>query len=78
MGKSLMLRKDNALNANMFRERFYEPSRLRSWGEKVKISKAEAVMQAIRWVDVGGEVIIHNEDGSVFCILIVKCKEHPE
>lgn len=40
--------------------------------------KADAVLQAIRAADVGSDVIIHNEDGSVFCILTVKVKEHPE
>ena len=37
--------------------------------------KAEAVLQAIRDCDVGANVIIHNDDGSVFCILEMKAKE---
>ncbi len=41
-------------------------------------TKAEAVMDAIRETEVGSDIIIHNEDMSVFCILTVKCKEHPE
>ena len=45
---------------------------------QIKKSKAEAILQAIRESDVGSEVIICNEDGSVFCILEIKCKEHSE
>lgn len=41
-------------------------------------TKAEAILDAIRQTDVGSDIIIHNEDMSVFCILTVKCKEHPE
>lgn len=41
-------------------------------------SKAEAILDAIRKTPVGSDIIIHNEDMSVFCILTVKCKEHPE
>lgn len=41
-------------------------------------TKADAILQAIRNADVGNNIMIHNEDGSVFCILEVKCKEHPE
>ena len=43
-----------------------------------KQTKAEAILDAIRQTDVGSDVIIHNEDMSIFCILTVKCKEHPE
>ena len=41
-------------------------------------TKSEAILQAIRDADVGSRVTIHNEDGSVFCILEVLVKEHPE
>lgn len=41
-------------------------------------NKAFAVLDAIRKTDVGGDIIIHNEDMSIWCILTVKCKEHPE
>lgn len=46
--------------------------------EPVNSTKAEAILDAIRQTDVGSDIIIHNEDMSVFCILTVKCKEHPE
>ena len=42
------------------------------------MSKAEAILAAIRKTDVGSDIIIQNEDMSIFCILTVKCKEHPE
>ena len=48
---------------------------VREMGEQ---TKAEAILDAIRKTDVGSDIIIHNEDMSVFCILTVKCKEHPE
>ena len=41
-------------------------------------TKAQAILDAIRQTDVGSDIIIHNGDMSVFCILTVKCKEHPE
>lgn len=41
-------------------------------------TKAGALLDAVRQTDVGSDVIIHNEDMSIFCILTVKCKEHPE
>ena len=41
-------------------------------------TKASAILQAIRNADVGSDIIVQNEDGSVYCILTVKCKEHPE
>ena len=44
----------------------------------IKMTKAEAVMQAIRETEVGSDIILHNEDMSIYCILTVKCKEHPE
>jgi hypothetical protein len=40
--------------------------------------KAFAILDAIRKTDVGSDIIIHNEDMSIWCILTVKCKEHPE
>lgn len=43
-----------------------------------ELTKAEAVLDAIRKTDVGSDIIIQNEDMSIFCILTVKCKEHPE
>lgn len=42
------------------------------------IDKAEAILDAIRNLDVGNTVVILNEDGSVWCILKMICKEHPE
>ena len=41
-------------------------------------TKAEAILEAIRTTPVGSDVIIHNSDRSVWCILTVKCKEHKE
>jgi len=38
-------------------------------------NKASAVMQAIRDCPVGSEVIVHNDDGTVFVILKVVAKE---
>ena len=46
--------------------------------EPNKSTKAEAILDAIRKTDVGSDIIIHNEDMSIFCILTVKVKEHPE
>ena len=40
--------------------------------------KAHAILDAIRKTPVGSDVIIQNEDMSIWCILTVKCKEHPE
>ncbi len=42
------------------------------------MTKAEAILQAIRETDVGSDIILHNSDMSVWCILVVKCKEHAE
>jgi hypothetical protein len=42
------------------------------------MNKPQAVMDAIRKLDVGSDLIIHNEDGSVAYILRLLCKEHPE
>ena len=41
-------------------------------------TKAEAILDAIRTTEVGSDIIIQNEDMRIFCILTVKCKEHPE
>lgn len=40
--------------------------------------KAEAILDAIRKTDVGSDIILHNWDRSIWCILTVKCKEHDE
>lgn len=40
--------------------------------------KGYAILQAIRTTDVGDNIIIHNNDMSIWCILKVICKEHPE
>jgi len=42
------------------------------------MKKGEAILQAIREANVGEKVIIQNEDGSIYCILKVICKEHEE
>lgn len=42
------------------------------------MDKALAILKAIRESDVGDDIIIHNEDGSVFCIVRIVTKEHPE
>ncbi len=44
----------------------------------MKQTKAEALLQAVRQTPIGSDVIIHNSDSSVWCILTVKCKEHNE
>lgn len=38
-------------------------------------NKAEAILEAIRKTDVGSEVIVHNEDGLIWCILREILKE---
>ena len=43
-----------------------------------KITKAEVLLQAVRDTKVGSDIIIHNSDMSVWCVLTVKCKEHRE
>ena len=45
---------------------------------RLNSSKGNAILQAIRECETGNDVIINNDDGSVYCILTVKCKEHPE
>lgn len=43
-----------------------------------KISKAEAILKAIRTSKVDDDIIIRNEDGSIWCILKLVCLEHKE
>ena len=43
-----------------------------------KLTKAQAILDAIRITPVGSEVIIHNNDKSIWCILKVIVKEHKE
>jgi hypothetical protein len=38
-------------------------------------TKADAIYEAIQTCDVGDNVVIHNDDGSVWCILEVTTKE---
>ena len=42
------------------------------------MTKAEAILDAIRKTDVGSDIILHNNDMSIWCILRVTTKEHPE
>ena len=42
------------------------------------LTKAQAILDAIRKTDVGDDIILHNTDISIWCILTVKCKEHAE
>lgn len=42
------------------------------------MTKAEAILDAIRTTDVGSDIILLNSDRSIWCILTVKCKEHEE
>ena len=43
------------------------------------ITKSEAILDAIRKTDVGSDIIIiHNSDMSIWFILTIRCKEHPE
>jgi hypothetical protein len=42
------------------------------------MTKELAVLNAIRNAKVGSQIIIHNNDGSIWCILEVRCKEHRE
>ena len=46
--------------------------------DEIKVSKKDAILEAIRGMDVGNEITIINKDGSVWCILRMVCKEHPE
>jgi len=40
--------------------------------------KADAVLEAIRQGDVGGNIVILNNDKSVWCVLKLICREHKE
>ena len=40
--------------------------------------KGEAILNAIRQTDVGSNVIIHNANMSIWCVLKVIAKEHDE
>jgi hypothetical protein len=42
------------------------------------MKKGEALLQAIRDTPVGSNVVIHNADMQVWCILKVVAKEHDE
>lgn len=42
------------------------------------MKKGEAILEAIRRTDVGSEIILHNSDMSIWCVLKVIAKEHPE
>ena len=40
------------------------------------MTKGEALLEAVRKTPVGNNVILHNNDGSIWCILNVVAKEH--
>ena len=42
------------------------------------MTKAEAILNAIRTTEVDSDIILHNNDMSIWCILRVVAKEHPE
>lgn len=42
------------------------------------MNKPEAILEAIRKTDVGSDIILHNSDMSIWCILRVIAKEHQE
>jgi hypothetical protein len=42
------------------------------------MTKADAILRAIRNSKVGDQVIIHNNAGMVWCIIKIVCQEHPE
>lgn len=42
------------------------------------MNKEQAVLSAIRNADVGSDIIIHNKNMQVWCVLRVICKEHNE
>lgn len=44
----------------------------------MSISKAEALLQAVRETAVGSNIIVHNSNGMIWCILEVIAKEHDE
>jgi len=51
-----------------------------SWKKRrgLSVTKSEAILSAIRKTDAGSNIILHNNDGSVWCVLRVVCKEHEE
>lgn len=42
------------------------------------MSKGDALLKAIRDTPVGSNVIIHNADNQIWCVLKVVAKEHEE
>ena len=42
------------------------------------MTKAEAILKAIRNSKVGDQVVIHNSAGMVWCAIKIICQEHPE
>lgn len=43
-----------------------------------KMDKGVAILEAIRNCKVGEDIIIHNNDQSVWCVLKLVCREHGE
>ena len=42
------------------------------------MKKLDAIIQSIREAKVGDNVVIHNEQGMIWCIIKVLVKEHDE
>jgi len=42
------------------------------------ITKGEAILQAIQNGEVNSDIIIHNEDGAIWCVLRILAKKHNE
>lgn len=42
------------------------------------MTKSEAILEAIRRTNVGSDIILHNNEKSIWCILSVVAKEHEE
>jgi len=42
------------------------------------MDKSTAILKAIKKGEVGSNIIIHNEDSSIYCILKIIAKEHEE
>ena len=42
------------------------------------MTKTSTILEAIRTAAVGDDIILHNEDTSIWCILRVIAKEHEE
>ena len=42
------------------------------------ITKGEAILQAIQNGEVNSDIIIHNDDGAIWCVLRILAKEHNE